>query len=97
MLTDKEFHTAAERYLDMVYRLALNTLRHPADAEDAAQNVMLRLCQSREKLEGEDHLRYWLVRVTLNECKRLRSNPWLWNPARSRCFPLRSVASSFWM
>ena len=52
MLTDKEFHTAAERYLDMVYRLALNTLRHPADAEDAAQNVMLRLCQSREKLEG---------------------------------------------
>lgn len=76
MLTDKEFHAAAERYLDMVYRLALNTLRHPADAEDAAQNVMLRLCQCREKLEGEDHLRYWLVRVTLNECKRLRSSPW---------------------
>lgn len=85
MFTDKEFHAAAERYLDMVYRLALNTLRHPADAEDAAQNVMLRLCQSREKLEGEDHLRYWLVRVTLNECKRLRSSPW-----HRRTVPLES-------
>lgn len=36
MLTEREFTAAAERYLDMVYRIALNYFRRPADAEDAA-------------------------------------------------------------
>ena len=40
-MTERDFTAAAERYLDMVYRLALNCLRVPADAEDAAQTVML--------------------------------------------------------
>ena len=42
-MTEQVFQEAAERYLDMVYRLALNCLRSPADAEDAAQTAMLRL------------------------------------------------------
>lgn len=42
-MTEQEFNQAAQRYLDMVYRIALNALRRPADAEDAAQTVMLRL------------------------------------------------------
>ena len=76
MLTDKEFHAAAERYLDMVYRLALNTLRHPADAEDAAQEVMLRLWKNTSGFEGDAHLRHWLGRVTINVCKDLSRAPW---------------------
>ena len=39
MLTETEFTAAAERYLDMVYRIALNWFRHPPDAEDAAQEA----------------------------------------------------------
>ena len=35
-MTEKEFTAAAEQHLDMVYRIALNCLRNPADAEDAA-------------------------------------------------------------
>ena len=65
-MTEQEFNQAAQRYLDMVYRIALNALRRPADAEDAAQTVMLRLWQTQEAFEGEDHLRHWLVRVTVN-------------------------------
>lgn len=34
-MTERDFTAAAEWYLDMVYRLALNCLRVPADAEDA--------------------------------------------------------------
>ena len=46
MLTEQKFNAAAERHLDMVYRIALNCLRVSADAEDAAQTVMLRLWQT---------------------------------------------------
>ena len=35
MLTEQDYTAAAERHLDMVYRVALNWLRSPADAEDA--------------------------------------------------------------
>ena len=83
MMTEQHFTDAVERYLDMVYRIALNWFRNPADAEDAAQNAMLRLWRTDTEFQGEDHLRHWLVRVTLNECKRMSAHPW-----RRRTVPL---------
>ena len=85
MLTEQQFTDAAERYLDMVYRIALNWFRNPADAEDAAQKTMLRLWRAETEVRGEEHLRHWLVRVTLNECKRISSHPW-----RKRTVPLEA-------
>lgn len=84
-MTDQEFTACAKRYLDMVYRIALNWFGPPqrADAEDAAQNTMLRLYRTDTAFESEDHLRYWLARVTLNECTRLSSSLW-----RLRTVPL---------
>ena len=76
MLTEREYTQAAERYLDMVYRIALNWFRHPPDAEDAAQEAMLRLWRTDTVFESEEHLRRWLVKVTVNECKRIALRPW---------------------
>ena len=86
-MTEQDYTAAAEQYLDMVYRIALNWFRHPADAEDAAQNVMLRLWRTGTDFRSEDHLRHWLARVTVNECKRLAMNPW-----RSRAASLEDCA-----
>ena len=82
-MTEKAFEDAVERYLDLVYRLALNCLRNPADAEDAAQTAMLRLWQTGGVFPNDDQLRYWLVRVTLNVCKDTARSPW-----RRRMVPL---------
>lgn len=87
MLTEQEFTEAAERYLDMVYRIALNWFKNPADAEDAAQNVMLRLWRTDTAFGGPEHLRRWLARVAVNECKRISLHPW-----RSRTVPLEEAA-----
>ena len=86
MLTETEFTAAAERYLDMVYRIALNSLRHPADAEDAAQNTMLRLWRTDTDFTGEEHLRRWLARVAVNESRRIAAHPW-----RKRSVPLEEA------
>ena len=40
MRDDREFTALAEQYMDMVYRVALNAVRCPADTEDVTQNVM---------------------------------------------------------
>lgn len=76
MLTEANFHAAADRYLDMVYRIALNWFRNIPDAEDAAQETMLRLWQSSTEFQSEEHLRHWLVRVTVNVCKDMSRIPW---------------------
>lgn len=86
MLTEQEFTEAAERHLDMVYRIALHWFKNPADAEDAAQNVFLRLWRTDTAFDGPDHLRCWLARVAVNECKRISLHPW-----RSRTVPLEAA------
>ncbi len=85
MLTEQEFHRAAEQYLSMVYRIALNYFRNPQDAEDAVQETMLRLWQAQTDFQGDNHLRYFLARVTLNVCHDFARSPW-----RKHTVPLES-------
>lgn len=75
-MTETTFTAAAERHLDMVYRVALNWFRNPADAEDAAQTAMLKLWQADTEFADDEHLRRWLVRVTLNVCRDMARSPW---------------------
>ena len=70
MLTRDEFTTYAAAYQDMIYRLALSYLRSPHDAEDVTQDVLLKLYTAKKDFESEDHVRFWLVRVTANEAKK---------------------------
>lgn len=76
MDAEKWFREAVERHRDMVFRLAYTYLRDPADADDVTQDVFVKLLRSGKRFEGDEHLRYWLVRVTINECKSLFRKPW---------------------
>jgi len=76
MLTEQEFTTAADRHLNMLYHVALNCLRFPADAEDAVQETLLRLWRADIDFESADHLRHWLVRVCINVCRDMKRSPW---------------------
>ena len=60
----------------MVYRTALHALGSPQDADDAAQEVFLRLFRHKEPFEGEEHLWRWLLRVTVNYCRDVLKSPW---------------------
>ena len=70
------FTAAVERYQNMVYRTALHALGSPQDAEDAVQEVFLRLFRRGDGFDGEEHLRRWLLRVTVNCCRDTLKSPW---------------------
>ena len=70
MLTREQFDDLAVRFQDMIYRLALSYLRSPHDAEDVVQEVLIKLYTAKKDFESDDHVRFWLVRVTSNEAKR---------------------------
>lgn len=76
MFTNEQYTCLVKKYIDMVYRIALNYLKNPADAEDVCQNVFMALLSQKKPFEGEEHLRNWLVRVAVNECKKVLRSPW---------------------
>ena len=64
-----EFDNIYEKYKNMVYRLAISYLKNPIDAEDIVQNVFLKLHKNLKKIDSEEYLKNWLIKVTINECK----------------------------
>ena len=76
MLSEADYIRYAETYMDMVFRLAFGYVKSCADADDVTQAVFLRLWKRRPTLENEQHAKHWLLRVAINESKRLLCAPW---------------------
>lgn len=70
-MTDETFTLLCRQHMDMVYRLALSCTKNSADSDDITQNVLLKLYRYEGEFRSAQHLRYWLVRVTINECNSL--------------------------
>ncbi len=68
---DAPFTFAYEHYLDTVYRAAVHNAPSRADAEDVTQEVFEALLTSGKSFREPEHLKAWLLRVTINRCKNL--------------------------
>ena len=66
----------AGKYIDTVYRLALSRTKSPENAEDVTQEVFLKLMQTHKEFESEEHVKAWLLRVTINCTKDLFLSSW---------------------
>ncbi|MBZ5523776.1 MAG: sigma-70 family RNA polymerase sigma factor [Acidobacteriia bacterium] len=56
-------------YQRMAYVSAFSVLRNEADAEDCAQEAILKALRHLAEFRGESKFGSWLVRITLNEAK----------------------------
>lgn len=65
-----------DQYADMVYRIALTQMKNIHDAQDIFQEVFLRLVKYINTIENEEHLKSWLIRVTLNCSKTSLMSGW---------------------
>jgi RNA polymerase sigma-70 factor (ECF subfamily) len=61
-----EFRRLVETHQRMVFSLALRVTGESGVAEEVAQDAFLALFRSSERLESEDHIRFWLRRVTVH-------------------------------
>lgn len=64
------------QYADMVYRIALSQLGSREAAEDIFQDVFLQLVRHIQTLKSEEHVKYWLIRTTINHCKNYFGSAW---------------------
>lgn len=72
----EKIETVLREHADMIYRIAYQNTRSRADADDIFQEVCLCLVTKNAPLDDENHLKSWLIRVTLNQCKNLHKSAW---------------------
>lgn len=63
-------------YFNMVYRLALSQTQNVSNAEDVTQDVFMRFVENRHKLTSDEHIKAWLLRVTINRSKSVFQSSW---------------------
>lgn len=76
MITKEQYTCLVKKYIDTVYRVALGYAKSATDAEDIVQDVFLALLEEKKPFDSEAHIRYWLIRVTVNACKKWHRSPW---------------------
>lgn len=69
MILGMTFNDIVEKYSDMVTRICIMNLRNSDDAKDCYQNVFIKLFQKDIEFQNEEHLKAWLIRVCINECR----------------------------
>ena len=69
-------HAIVEKYFDTVYRLALSQTRDSRRADDVLQEVFLRYIKTDKVFESEEHIKAWLLRVTVNSSKSSFTDTW---------------------
>lgn len=69
--TDEYIRRVVTTYSQMLLHIAMTRLHTPADAEDAVQEVFLRLLTVRPSFRDAEHEKAWLIRATLNRASDL--------------------------
>ncbi len=70
---DREaFGTLVNQYAPMVRRLTRAVLRHPEDADDAAQNAFLAAWTGIARFDETQPIAPWLARIAMNAARDLR-------------------------
>lgn len=62
----EQFRRLIEKHQSMVFSIALRVARDRGTAEEVAQDVFLELYRSAERLQSEEHTKFWLRRVAVH-------------------------------
>lgn len=74
--SEREVVDAMQRFGGMVYTVALAQTRCREDAQDVAQDVFVRLYTCDQEFRDDDHLRAWLLRITVNRSLDVHRSAW---------------------
>jgi len=89
---DQALEALLARHRDWVVRRCLTWTRSRADAEDVAQEVLLRVCSGLKGLEQHTRFRAWLARIVDNQCKtHLARRRWITVEHIERLIDLRDM------
>ena len=66
-----------EKYSNMIIQIAYQNVFNKSEAEDITQEVFIKLMKNIGTFASEEHMKAWIIRVTINLSKD--SNKSFWN------------------
>ncbi|WP_010250787.1 sigma-70 family RNA polymerase sigma factor [Acetivibrio cellulolyticus] len=76
VFTDKYILDILDKYSDIVFRTAFMYLKNRPDAEDATQEIFIKLFRINPSFSSDNHIKSWLITVTSNHCKDMLKSIW---------------------
>lgn len=73
---NKTIQDIVNDYSDMLLRIAFQNIKSLSDSEDIVQESYIKLINSNIDFNNEEHLKAWLIRVTINKCKDHFKSSW---------------------
>lgn len=67
----EDLQVIIDSYSDMLFKIAYLRLQNLQDAEDVIQEVFYQYLKRKEEYDSEEHKKAWLIKVTLNHCRKL--------------------------
>lgn len=65
----RAFEQVIEQYYTKIYNIALGTMGNPHDAEDAAQNALIKIYGAIGEFRFKSKFSTWVYRVAMNSCR----------------------------
>ncbi len=75
-MDDKEARELIDTYTDMILKISFHIVENQADAEDVCQEVFSKLLFTNKKFNDEEHRKAWIIRVTVNISKNIKTSNW---------------------
>lgn len=75
-MTEQEFQAVYERQVSRIYQICCFYLGNVADAQDAVQNIFMKLLEKRIHFRDEQHEMAWFYMVARNHCKDMLRSGW---------------------
>ena len=76
VVAEENYVSYVSRFADTVLRIAVNYCKELSDAEDMVQDVFLKLYETKTDFADDEHVKRWLIRVTVNTCKNHLASSW---------------------
>ncbi len=75
---DKRFvENAVRNYADSLLKIAYSYTKSTYDAEDIVQEVFLSMTETEKDFISQEHLKAWLIRITINKSKNHVKSTWI--------------------
>lgn len=65
-----------DAYSGMLYKIAYLQLKNSQDAEDVVQETFYQYFKNNKAFESDEHEKAWLIKVTLNGCRKIWCSAW---------------------
>lgn len=75
-MTEQEFQPLYERQAESLYKICRFYLGNPTDAQDAVQNIFIKLLEKQMTFHDEQHESAWFHTVARNHCRDILRSGW---------------------